>query len=83
MSMFVTKILLHLSLSPLVLLNGHLQGVPVLVVLGRDVRAPVQEELQDGGEPVLGGQVQRRCLVVVRHVHVCAVLCSTLNSILL
>ncbi len=58
---------------PLILFDGNLQGVPVLVVLERDVCAPVQEELQDGGESLLGRQVEGGRLVVVRRVHVCTV----------
>jgi len=58
---------------PLIFFDGNLQGVPVLVVLERDVSAPVQEELQDGGESLLGRQVKGGRLVVVRRVHVCAV----------
>jgi hypothetical protein len=60
---------------PLTLFYGSLQGVPVLVVLERDVCALVQQQLQDVGEPLLSCQVQRRRLVVVRRVHVGAEVC--------
>jgi hypothetical protein len=60
---------------PLILFYGRLQGVPVLVVLQRDVCALVQQQLQGVGEPLLGCQVQRRRLVVVRRVHVGAIVC--------
>ncbi len=61
------------KMLPLIFFDGNLQGVPVLVVLEGDVCAPVQEELQDGGESLLGRQVEGGRLVVVRRVHVRAV----------
>ena len=57
----------------MVFFNGHLQGVPVLVILESDVRPLLQQNLKDVAVAVLGRQVESSRLVIVSCVNIGAV----------